>query len=328
MVTGVRLADGSKLHADIVVVASGRRSTLPDWLAAIGASPVPEEVEDTGIVYLSRFYRLRPGRDLPSRSGLIGGDLGYLKYGVFVGDNRTFSLTLAVPSDDDELRRRLSEPDGFEAAARTLDVAAPYVDGRAEALTPVHVMAGLLNRWRNFVIEGRPAALGVHAIGDALVCTNPLYGRGCTTGYWGAHLLAAAIEAAPDDPAEQARRYDAAVRAEILPWYTTGVAQDAEARRVAAALLAGEDPDGDPQDPRAFMRGVLREGLAPALRTDLVVLRAFMRSLNLLTSPNALMMDQEVSSRVLAVWQDREHRPPEPELGPATRAELCDALAG
>lgn len=326
-VTGVQLADGPPLPADLVVVASGRRSALPEWLAAIGASPVPEEIEDTGIVYLSRFYRLRPGRDLPPRSGLIGGDLGYVKYGVFVGDNRTFSLTLAVPSDDDELRRRLSEPDGFEAAARALDVAAPYVDGRAEVLTPVHVMAGLLNRWRDFVSEGRPAALGVHAIGDALVCTNPLYGRGCTTGYWSAHLLAAAIAAEPDDLSEQARRYDEAVRAEILPWYKAGVVQDAEARRVAAALLAGEDPDGDAEDPRAFMRGVLREGLAPALRTDVVVLRAFMRSLNLLTSPNALMLDQEVSTRVLAVWQDREHRPPEPKLGPATRSELCDALA-
>ncbi len=327
LVTGVHMGDGSTVAADLVVVANGRRSTLPDWLEAIGGTRLPEETEDTGIVYYSRFYRMRDGHDFPPRSGLIGGDLGYLKYGVFVGDNRTFSLTLATPSDDDALRRILTEPEAFEAAARSLDVAAPFVDGRAEAITPVHVMAGLLNRWREFVVDGRPAVLGLHAIGDAMLCTNPLYGRGCTTGYWSAHLLAEAVASAPDDRHDQALRYDAALREQILPWYRAGVAQDAEARRVSAALLAGESPDDDPRDRRAFMRGVLREGLAPALRMDAVVLRAFIRTLNLLTPPDALLTDEEVSQRVLAVWQDRENRPPEPRLGPATRAELLDALA-
>jgi hypothetical protein len=75
------------------------------------------------------------------------------------------------------------------------------------------------------------------------------------------------------------------------------------------------------------MRGVLREGLAPALRFDAVVLRAFVRSLNLLSPPDALMTDEEVSQRVLAVWQDRENREPEPRLGPATRAEMLEAAA-
>jgi len=327
LVTGVRLSTGSTLTADVVVVANGRRSMVPEWIAAVGGSAMPEETEDTGIVYYSRFYRMRDDRDFPPRSGLIGGDLGYLKYGVFVGDNRTFSLTLATPSDDDTLRRILADPVAFETAARSLDVAAPFVDGRAEAITPVHVMAGLLNRWREFVTDGQPAALGLHAIGDAMLCTNPLYGRGCTTGYWSAHLLAEAVAAAPDDRHRQALRYDAALREQILPWYRAGVAQDAEARRVAAALLAGQSPDDDPTDPRAFMRGVLREGLAPALRTDAVVLRAFIRTLNLLTSPDALLTDEEVSQRVLAVWQDRDNRPPEPRLGPATRAEMLAALA-
>lgn len=330
LINGVRLADGTEVRADLVVVAAGRRSSLPDWFAAIGCPAMPEEVEDTGIVYLSRFYRLRDGHDLPARNGLIGGDLGYLKYGVFVGDNRTFSLTLAAPSDDDELRRLLMDETMFEHVARTLDVAEPYVDGRAEALTPVHLIAGLLNRRRQFVVDGRPLALGVHPIGDSIICTNPLYGRGCAIGYWEAHLLTQAIAAQPDDLEAQALCFNDAVEAEIIPWYQSGVAQDAEARRVAAALLAGEDPDADPNDPRAFMRGVFRDGLAPALRSDVTVLRAFIRNVNLLTPPDALMKDQDVMGRILAIWNDRENRPPEPRLGPATRAELfeqVDALA-
>ena len=78
------------------------------------------------------------------------------------------------------------------------------------------------------------------------------------------------------------------------------------------ALLAGEDPDADASDPRTQMRAVFRDGLAPAIRTDPVVLRAFFRSLNLLTAPDALVKDADVGARVLAVWNDRENRPPEP----------------
>lgn len=139
--------------------------------------------------------------------------------------------------------------------------------------------------------------------------------------------MATAVADHPNDPVAQALKYHAAVDAEIVPWYEAGVSQDAEARRVAAALLAGEDPDADPNDPRAFMRGVLRDGLGPALRFDAVVLRALVRNLNLLSPPSALLADQDVMGRILAIWQDRENRPPEPRLGPATRAALIDAIA-
>jgi 2-polyprenyl-6-methoxyphenol hydroxylase-like FAD-dependent oxidoreductase len=326
-ITGVVLEDGSAIAADLTVVANGRRSALPDWLAALGIGPVDEEVEDTGIVYLSRFYRLRDGAEPPPRAGVIGGDLGYLKYGVFIGDARTFSITLAVPVGDDDLRRALADPATFEAAARELVATAPWLDGRAEPITEgVHVMAGLLNRWREYVVDGSPLALALFPIGDALMCTNPLFGRGCSTGFWSAHLLGEALAAHPDDPSAQALAYDAAVRSHLRPWYRSTVLQDAEARRVAAALLAGEDPDGDSTDPRTFMRGVFRDGLVPALRLDAVVLRAFMRNFNLLTPPDALVEDADVNARVLAVWNDRDQREPEPPLGPSTRKELVDAL--
>lgn len=327
-VTGVRLAGGEVCEADLVVVCGGRRAALTDWLDDIGAPAMPEQVDDTGIVYASRFYRLRPGAEYPVRTGPIGGDLGYLKYGVFVGDNGTFSITLATPVEDDELRKLLADPAVFDATARQLVATAPYLDGRAEPLSDdVHLMAGLLNRWRDFVVDGEPVVTGLIPVGDAVLCTNPLYGRGCTTAFWGAQLMARSVAAFPDDVREAALAYDASLQAEIRPWYRASVEQDAEARRVAAALLAGEDPDADQSDPRTFMRGVFRDGLLPATRTDAVVLRAFFRSLNLLTAPDALAKDQEVGARVLAVWQARDQRPLEPVMGPARRADLLSLLA-
>lgn len=326
-VRGVRLEDGSEATGDLTVVAAGRRSALSEWLGDAGVPDVHEEVEDTGIVYFSRFYRLRADAVYPPRTGPIGGDLGYLKYGVFVGDNRTFSVTLATPTGDDEMRKLLADPVAFDRCAQLLVATEPYLDGRAEPLSDqVHVMAGLLNRWREYLPEGEPLVTGLVPVGDAVLCTNPLYGRGCSIAFWGAHLMAEAVTAHPDDLRALAIAYDASLREQIVPWYRAGVQQDAEARRVAAALLAGEDPDGDTSDPRTFMRSVFREGLLPALRTDAVVLRAFFRSLNLLTSPEALATDPDVGARVLAAWQERDTRGPEPALGPACRADLLAAL--
>ena len=324
LITGVRTGSDS-VAADLTVVAGGRRSTLPDWLQAVGAGPVPEEVEDTGIVYYSRFYELVPGAEPPPRDGPIGGDLGYLKYAIFQGDNGTFSITLATPTDDGVLRSALSTIEAFDTTAALLPATKAWVDPAiARPITGVHLMAGLLNRLRTFVVDGRPLALGVHAIGDASVCTNPLYGRGCSTGFWHAHLLTDVVRAHPDDLMAQALALHALTEEHLLPWYRSSVVQDAEARRIAAALLAGEDID-DPNDPRAFMRSVLREGLAPAMRTDPEVFRAFVRTFNLLLPPETLMSDADIGARVLAVWNDRENRPPEPVLGPP-RPELLGAL--
>ena len=53
---------------------------------------------------------------------------------------------------------------------------------------------------------------------------------------------------------------------------------------------------------------------------------AFARTFNLLNPPDAMVTDPNVSARVLAAWQDRDNRPPEPVLGPRSRAELLDGL--
>ena len=65
VVTGVRTSAGD-FPADLTVVAGGRRSTLPDWLAEIGADPVPEEVEDTGHRLLLTLLRAASRRGAPA----------------------------------------------------------------------------------------------------------------------------------------------------------------------------------------------------------------------------------------------------------------------
>jgi hypothetical protein len=291
------------------------------------------EEEDTGIVYLSRFYRLLDDAAFPTSSGPIGGDLGYLKYGVFLGDNRTYSVTLAVQSDDQSLRKLLLDEQAFDRAARALPATAVWAEaGRAEPITPVEVMGGLLNRRVHFVDdEGEALVLGFHAVGDAHTCTNPLYGRGCSLAMVQADLLASATATHPADARDRAQAYEHACRSEVLPWYRASVQQDRlnrdRAAREAAIAAGAVDPSDASNDPAQFAQEVMREGLMPAVRTDPDVFRTFIRTFNLLNPPEAMLTDSEVFSRVLAAFQDRENRPPEPVLGPP-RDEMLAVLAG
>ncbi len=302
--------DGAeRIGGDFFVAAHGRRADVPGLLGPHGVE-IPEEVADTGIVYFSKFYRRREGVDPPAQNRPVGGDLGYLKYGLFPGDNDTFSMTLACGSDDADLRTRLRSVDGFDIAASTIVDARPWLASEtAVPVTDTYVMAKLLNRRREFLRDdGSPRVHGFAALGDAHTCTNPLYGRGCSLAFVHATLLCAAIEDDPDDLAAIARAFERATDAEIRPWYRAAVAQDTQ--------------EGDPAD---FMEEVVREGLLPAVRTDPVVLRAFLRSLNLLQSPEELLRDTEVIGRVMNVYQDRDQRPPEPKLG-VERDELLALL--
>lgn len=334
-VTGVRVRtrEGAEeiVQGDLVVDASGRRSSVQHWLSGGGIPPLPEESEECGIFYSSRFYRLLPGASEPPREGPIGADLGYMKFAIFAGDSGIFSVTLAASPEDAPLRSVLREGP-FEAAARSIPAIRPWLEqDRSEPVSGVHGMAKLRNRRRRFVSAGRPHALGLHVIGDAAVCTNPLYGRGCTLAFVHAWLLQDALRAHGDDAEAVALALDEGTRREIVPWYKSARMQDREAREVAAAQRLGgraagvAEADGSP-DPRAFLRTVLREGLLPALRTDATVLRAFLRSFNLLDAPEALMQNGDVMRRVLAAFQERHGRAAGPSLGPA-RDEMLRLLA-
>lgn len=318
---GVQLRDGAavgdlrELDADLVVDARGPRSTA-GWLHG------PEEVHESGIVYFSRFYGVLDRALAPALSGPAAADIGYLKFAVFVGDNDTFSVTYAVDTRDEELRKVLALEDAFEAVATALVPVSPWRGRRvSEPITGVHVMAGLRNRYRPLVVDGAPLARGIVAVGDAALCTNPLYGRGCSLALVHAFGLADTLRGYGDDLDAVARAFSAFTERELVPWFRTSVMQDEQAR----AQAAGEQLQ--PEDPRAFMDAVFRDGLLPALRTSPVVFRAFLRWFNLLAPTDALVTDPEVVSEVMAAFQDRENRPAPPVLGPETRADLLEIIA-
>lgn len=325
-VVGVRIEDGTVVPADIVVAATGRRGPVGSWLAEVGVQ-MDETVRESGLMYLSRWYRLPEGVDVVLDPKL-GGDLGYVKYLGVPGDGGMLSITLAVRSEDSRLRAALSDPDRFDLACRALPGPDQFFAlGPLEPVGSVRPMGGLLNRLRRFVdAEGGPTALGFHVLGDAHTCTNPLYGRGCSLAMVQAVLLADAASAHPGDPARRAAAYEAACASEIEPWFDLAVQTD-EMGADPTGFTGGEpgddgpDGQGTPVNPQArAMAAVFAAGA-----TDPVIGRALARLWNLLDRPADLATQPEVVARMAAVMADPDAYPPPPRVGP-TRGELLALL--
>jgi 2-polyprenyl-6-methoxyphenol hydroxylase-like FAD-dependent oxidoreductase len=324
-VRGVRLDDDTIVEADLVVVGGGRNSPVMEWIGALGGSVQPtEEQSDAGIIYLSRFYRLRDGQELPllTKDG-AGGDLGYIAFAGFYGDNRTFSITFGVPTNDRELMAMRDE-DAWEAVIRTLKPLEPWTtEGLADPITGVESMARLRNRIRRFVVDGEPVATGLAVIGDAAVATNPWYGKGCSQAGIAADALSNALATHGRDRVAVAHAIDAAVRADLEPHYALAVRQDSDRMKLHGAILDATEPDAMASATRDF----IFNGLIPATRSDADVFRAFFRAFNMLDAPDALMANPKVVAASMAALAKKDQRPPLPKLGP-DRPELLAVMAG
>jgi 2-polyprenyl-6-methoxyphenol hydroxylase-like FAD-dependent oxidoreductase len=323
-VRGVQLDDGSAVDADLVVVGGGRDTPVLPWIAELGGPVQPTEHEsEAGIVYMSRFYRLREGRELPllTKDG-AGGDLGYLAFAGFYGDNQTFSITFGVPTGDRDLMA-LRDEGAWEAVIRTLTPLGPWTQpDLADPITGVESMARLRNRIRRFVVDGTPVATGLVVIGDAAVATNPWYGKGCSLAGIGAEALSNALAEHGRDRVALALAMDEATTTELEPHYTAAVMQDADRMKLHAAQHEGRDPD-----PRAAAtRDFILNGLLPASRTDPDVFRSFFRSFNMLDAPDALLTDPVVLQAAAAAHATKDQRPPSPTLGPP-RQDLLAVMA-
>ena len=126
-------------------------------------------------MYYSRYYRQRPGFELPDGPWFLSprGDLGYLGFASFPGDNRTFAAVLAVPPADPRWKA-LADPRAVEAAVASIPALRSWADpDGVEPITPVLPMAGL----RNTLTEPSPG-FGVFRVGDAYSHTDPTLAHG------------------------------------------------------------------------------------------------------------------------------------------------------
>ena len=186
--TGVRLADGSQLGADLTVVSAGKRCKFCNWFSEIGARELREESGESGVIYIGRFYRLPEGRDF-DRNRIYAVSEGYIQGGVIEADNRTFGTSLTVPRGDVEPAKCSSTRRSSNGYSESSSVREAFADGLSHPISDVAAMAGVTNRWRELLSDGEPLATGVLPVGDSLMVTNPVYGRGMSTTAWSVDML-------------------------------------------------------------------------------------------------------------------------------------------
>lgn len=270
-VAGIGTTTGEHLIADLVVDAMGRRTPAAGWLTQLGAGAPHAESEDVGFVYYTRYFT---GPSRPPLRGPALAPIGSFSLLTLDGDNDTWSVTLFGPTSDAPLKA-LRDPGCFTRVVRACPWQAHWLDGTP--ITGVLPMAGILDRYHRFVVDGQPMVTGFAAVGDAWACTNPSAGRGLSVGLVHAQLLRTLVRRHLDDPAALARAWDEHTERVVTPFYRDQIAADRARIAEMNALRDGLEPPAhnsmmdrlvaaagaDPDMLRALLDIVLCLALAP-----------------------------------------------------------------
>ncbi len=314
------------LNADLVIDAAGKSGALIEQLIDEGA-PIRETAENAGILYFTRHYRMHPGQTEPAAEDRppATGDMGYLKFGVFPADNNCFSITFCVPEIEYEMRKAIVRPETWDKVVDSIPGLRIWTDSaRSAPVSKVFGMGDLISRWRDMAPDGKAAVTGYLALGDNLIRTNPLYGRGCSLAAVETLALRETLDET-SDPAARTIDFQRRVEAEIRPYYDSMQKQDRAAIRRAEQLLT---PGYRPKLKTRILRSFIEDGVGPAMRFDVGLLREAIRGFHMLEHPDAWLKRPRNMIRILMIWARGKTRnaagyPPKP--GP-DRVEMMTAL--
>ena len=311
-VSGVRV-DGSVVDAGLVVDALGRRTPTTGWLEEAGVAGEPTETSDCGVVYYCRYYRQRPGFELPDGPWLLSprGDLGYFAFASFPGDNGTFASVLAVPNGVPEWRVFSQEP-AFEAAIARIPMLRQWVDPEGvDPLTGVMPMAGLRNSFRRY-----DPSVGLVPVGDAFGHTDPVLAHGLAFALIHAAELATACREHAD-AVDALAAFGQAARPALRERYEFATALDEQRRRLwTGGAVDFTRHDGD------YALFSMAAGAAAAT-VDPDVFRVFVRRIGLLDSTQVLDRDVALRRHIEDIFR-RIRASPRPAPGPS-REEMLEA---
>jgi len=282
-VVGVRTISGEDIRADVVVDAMGRRSAACKWIVSAGGRSPIEEAEDCNFIYYTQYF------SGPQRPRLIGRALtpmGAFSILTLDGDNDTWSITLFTTSKEKAMRA-LRDPATFHRVVAACPQQAHWLNGKP--LTPILPMAGILDRYRRFVVDGQPVVTGFAAVGDAWACTNPSAGRGLSVGMVHAQVLRRTVRQHINDPAAFAATYDAETERQVTPFYRNQIAADRLRIAEMNAIVDGTPPPAPGP--------VITRFLAAALH-DADVFRTMLETVLCVALPQEVMARPNVAAKM------------------------------
>lgn len=280
-VTGVRTGD-THVAADLVVDASGRGSRTPFWLVELGYPPPAEDRIEVGLRYVTRTYRLPPGR-LGDDAAVLTAATPTIPQGALLAATEGGRHIVTAAGADDPPP---TDPERFEHFLTRLpcsDIAAALADAEPlDAPVAFRFPASVRRRYE----RRRRFPRGLLVLGDAVCSFNPVYGQGMTV----AALQATALrdELARSDP-PQARRYFRRISALIDPPWTVA----------AGADLAHPQVIG-PRGPRVRILNRCLPHVHAAAAHDPVLATAVLRVTGLLDPPSALLRPNRLARVLLS----------------------------
>jgi 2-polyprenyl-6-methoxyphenol hydroxylase-like FAD-dependent oxidoreductase len=301
-VTGVTTGTGRVVSADIIIDASGRRSSTVRWLRnTLDVGPAMRS-EECGLVYFSRAYKIRDGvTSLPALNRGFAAGAVLPRFATLLAPCENGHVLVAITSLAGDLEMKgVRVPDAFDQVLRTVGVVSPWMDV-LEPTTGVYAMGGLQSTLVRLVRDGEVVVRGVHTIGDACSTTSPTYGRGLSWALAHAAVLADAIAAHPDGLEQQAQAVDAWISGELVPFYDEAVAADrarVQAMRAAKVGIPIGDVEVQPgDDVRIPPRPRMAEIIA-ASTVDSYVWSRVTRYQSLLITPGELYDDDTLRDRI------------------------------
>ena len=270
----------TRLPADLVVDASGRRSQADAWLTRRGLTPPVTERVGMDIHYATRWFARRPG-DLDGLVAAAHGPTPTAPHGAVVlsqeGDRWVVGLS-GYGRD-----RPPTDLDAFRLRARTTDPLVGELVSSAEPLddgSRFGIKAALWHRHDR--ARGLPPSFVV--LGDALCSFNPIYGSGMSVAAREAVLLGDCLDEGLTD---LTRRFHTAVRPVVETAWRLSTGSD----------LSLPETTGERPLPARLVGHYLRRYLAAA-REDPELAYAFLRVSNLLDTPDTLLAPRRMA-RVL-----------------------------
>jgi 2-polyprenyl-6-methoxyphenol hydroxylase-like FAD-dependent oxidoreductase len=295
-----RTGTESDLSADLVVDASGRGSGLPRWLAALGRPRPRESTVDAFTGYATRYFAIPAGIDADWRGIILqAAPPQHPRSGVLLPVEGNQWIVTVVGSARDYPP---TDEAGFLAFARSLRDPVLYdAIAEAEPVSPVWGYRNTANHRRHYEsLRDMPGRLLV--IGDSLCAFNPVYAQGMTVAALQVEVLNRLLrDRAPTHRAQQAlaKVADAAwliSTGEDLRYPSTVGAKPTMAARLTHTYL---------------------DHVLAAAATIPTASAAFLRVLNMIDKPTALLRPRILAAALLQPHRQQRGGLPNRPLTPA-----------